>query len=129
MLVPWRLPDKKPATSAEAYQLIDVVKNILTGHNLEAAKQQIDPEAYIVLGNSYEHLLSVVSQTNNASRLVEDPQSQNEFTRLTMTDAQDAAYLVVKTSSLKDPNAHYHTVVFMLNKDSKWKIMSWHTSK
>ena len=108
----------------ELYKLRDEVLNLLRGSVPGDLKLKISAEAYAVIGNKYEHLLSVFTEKAKSHLLVEGPETQFEMSQMTMGDARDMAVLVLKTRS-GGKAERFHTVVFVKPADGQWKIRAW----
>jgi hypothetical protein len=118
--------DKASDDQKLASDLRGIVRNILTGKDLDRASAVIDAEAYLVDGKYFESLLGVLHGEFKNCKLLEGGESKTIFEQLVIADNRSAAYMVMKTHS---PNLgeRFHSIVFFKDAENQWKIKSWHT--
>jgi TonB family protein len=104
------------------------VENLLKGEVAESLKSYINPEAYAVIGDRYEHLTSLISEKSKRGLIVDGPGSKIEFSSTIIDDSEDTAFMVIKNRPAKGKPDRYHTVIFMKTLGGEWKIRAWHTS-
>lgn len=110
------------------YAFADRVLAILRGATSDSLKSQIDPGAYAIIGNRYEHLYSLIFDKPKRDVLVEGPNSTSNFFALTVDDSEDMAVITMKTRPGAGKPERYHTIVLMKSSLGQWKIRAWHTS-
>ncbi len=106
---------------------VEIVKNILSGRNIENVKGMISPGAELVHGAVRDNLYDVVTARGRSFSLLEDSTRKPVSLSLKMNDAEDASFLLLQTGP--DKETIIHTVVFMKDSAGQWKIETWHTSK
>lgn len=127
VVVPFKfvLQEKGGKSQEELMKLREEVLNLLRGEIPDNIKSKISADAYAVIGNKYEYLLSVLTEKPKKHLLIEGREAQFEMSQTTMGDAGDMAVLVLKTRSAGKAE-RFHTVVFMKSTDGQWKIRAWH---
>jgi hypothetical protein len=118
--------EKAVDTSATWKPLLLFVQDILAGKDLAGHEIGISPGAYLVSGNRCENLHGVISGEVKTCTLNEGPSRAAMSIALKMNDAEDAAYLRLKTQTVEKTDDRYHTIIFMKNSDGRWLIESWH---
>lgn len=113
----------QPSSQEIQYQLISIVKPILTGDYTEQQKSNIHNEAYIINHNSFESIFEVLNNPEKRKSIVEGKNMNFEFIKIRVTDDQQNAYMVFNTNA-----ASWHSVLFEKDENSNWKIVSWHKS-
>ena len=103
------------------------VGDLLRGIKKNNLASSIDIEAYLVDGIYYESLPGVIKGESTQCHLVEGKGSKTVFESLIVNDAEDAAFMVVKTQS-PGFGERFHSVVFFKSGRNDWKIKSWHIS-
>ena len=125
-----------PSTSAvsgqdkhEAFwELVETVKDILAGRNLEHAKASIAAGAHLVCGAHFENLERVVSGEASTCSLA-DTSYRSVMINAKTNESEDAGFLVLKTVTSDNLNVRFHTVVFMKDSTGQYKINGWHTGE
>jgi hypothetical protein len=108
------------------WQLVETVKDILAGKNIEHAKGAIAEGARLVYGVQFEDLRSVVAGEVKTCSLG-DESYQGVMISAKTNASEDAGYIVLKTVKSDNSKVRFHTVVFMKDSLGQYKIHSWHT--
>jgi TonB family protein len=107
-------------------QLQDDIIKFLRGEAGDNVKGRVGTTAYAVVGNTYGSLTSFFSDGAKKNLLIEGPDSVVGFKRSVLGDAEDMAYLLLKTKPAPGKPERYHTVVFVKSPEGEWKISAWH---
>ena len=110
------------------HKLLTLVRNILEGQNLEEAKTQIDPAAYVIVDTNFVSLIGAINGEFKDCKVIEGKGTRIDYEHLTLTPDQTSAYMTLLTYSA-DKTKHYHSIIFFKSYDDQWKIVSWHISK
>lgn len=108
------------------WKLVETVKDILAGKNVEHAKASISAGARLVYGVQFENLRSVVAGEIKTCPLA-DSSYQSVMINAMTNDSEDAGYIVLKTVKSDNSKVRFHTIVFMKDSTGQYKINSWHT--
>jgi hypothetical protein len=119
--------EKAIETSVAWEPLLQFVQDILAGKDIAGNGIGISPGAYLVSGNRCENLHGVISGEVKTCTLIEGSSRTATAMALKMNDAEDAAYLRLKTQTGEKADDRYHTIVFMKNSDGRWLVECWHT--
>lgn len=112
-------------TSEPGEKFIQIVKSVLEADNLDNQKENIFPEAYVVLDGNYESIFEIFNNSGKKEKFVEKNIEIGLSHLRIMTDEENA-YLVLQTKSQN--KSHWHTILFHKNKENHWQIQSWHKS-
>ncbi len=107
----------------------DVVARIVNGKTPDDLKSLLEPEAYGVVGNKYESLSSLFFEKPKDNPLVGNSEYSTSFSHVGTSVSEDAAVLVLKSTTGKAKRDRFDTVVLMKNSEGHWRIHSWHMSK
>ncbi len=111
------------------FALKDKTERILRRGISEDLEGFVDPKAYVVIGHLYEPLLSLLTNPEKASYLVEGSKSRVEFSNLQTDQSKSSAYLTLKTQPNGGKIDRFHTIVFMQRPSGEWRIEAWHVSQ
>jgi TonB family protein len=125
----YRLAEKSnDAKSKELYKLQNIVEQFLRGSSTQEILSLVDPEAYLIAGNKYENLRSVLLDNKKKKLYLNIPEGFFGGSHLKTDAAESSAFLVLISQGSSDRPAYNHTIVFMKAESGDWKIMAWHTS-
>jgi len=113
-------------THGEFWQLVQAVKDILAGKNVEQGKTTIARGASLVYGTTFEDLKGVVAGEIKTCSLA-DESYQGVMIQAKTNTSEDMGFLVLKTQTSDKAKVRFHTVVFMKDSTGQFKIHSWHT--
>lgn len=113
----------QPLSEEIEYQLLSIVKPILTGSFSDVSRSSIHPEAYLIRHNSYESIFNVLKDDEKGNNFFEGPQINFNFIKIRLTDDQQNAYMVLNTN-----NGNWHSILFVKEETNIWKVISWHKS-
>ena len=108
-------------------QLVTMAQDILSGQNVEKCISLVAPGARLVFGSVNADLKDVVLGRIKNLTLVEGPSHHPTALRFKTNESKDSAYLLLTTSS-NEKELRYHTIVYMRDKEGKWRIETWHAS-
>ncbi len=132
VLVPlnFRLGDKRDKSpGALQMNLQNAVISLIKGVTADSLRDFIEKEAYAIVDGEYRYLTSLVFDNPKTDPLIERRNFEVEYSHMTGSVSEDAAVLVMKSSSDKSKRSRFDTVVLMKNAEGNWKIHSWHMSK
>lgn len=107
-------------------RLHDEIIRFLHGESDDNVKSHVGSTAYAVVGNTYGPLTSFFADRAKKNLLVEGPDSIVEWRRSVLGDAEDMAYLLLKTKPAPGKPERYHTLVFVKSPEGEWMISAWH---
>lgn len=102
------------------------VKKLVRGEPAELIKNRIGTAAYIIVDNEQEFLPSFISEKRKRELLIGGKSCTVESSRSIVGNADDMAYLVLKTRPEGRTKERYHTLVFVKSPEGKWTISAWH---
>jgi TonB family protein len=120
---------EKSGESALGYNLTGTVTKILQGTHLDSCKQAVDPEAYLIHGSEYVHLLSALDAWGQKGGFPGAQGRSISFVHVRGSAGSDAYTLVLKTEVKKGAGTRFHTVVWNRSPGGEWKITQWHISE
>jgi hypothetical protein len=88
----------------------------------------VDPEAYLIAGNKYENLRSVLLDSKKKKSYLDIPENAFRNSHLKTDASESSAFLVLTSLAASGKPTYYHTVVFMKSESGDWHIQAWHTS-
>lgn len=119
----------KEAGRAEVVkQILPIVKSILQGEDFSVYKENIAPGAYLIDGSSYESMDEVLKNSSERRSFVEGKGFVIQYVHLWMPDNKKSAYMILETKYSNGTKTCWHSILFELNKNQKWEILSWHKS-
>lgn len=110
----------------EFWQIVETVRDILAGENIENSRTSIAKNARIIYGTKSANLRSVVAGENKAF-LLADTSYHGAALDAQTNGAEDMGLLVLKTRKIDTTKVRFHTVVFLKDSTGQFKIISWHT--
>ena len=123
----FKLSDKGlKSKHGDLLRLHDDIIKFLHGDGDNNVKGRVGSTAYAVVGNTYGSLPSFFTDGTKKNLLIEGPDSIVEYKRSVLGDAEDMAYLLLKTKPAPGKPERYHTVVFVKSPEGEWKISAWH---
>jgi protein TonB len=102
------------------------VKKLVRGEPAELVKNRIGTAAYIIIDNEQEFLPTFIAEKRKRALLVGGKSCTVESSRSIVGNANDMAYLVLKTQPEGRKKERYHTLVFAKSPEGKWTISAWH---
>ena len=117
----------KDTHKAEVEQMTKMILSILKDRNYSTYKDFISPGAYIINNNDYESFFKLMTDNSDRKSFIEGKDIIVGFVSAMIPD-DHSAYIVLKTQSTDGTDAHWHSVYFVLGKNNKWQIYSWHKS-
>lgn len=123
----FKLSDKDlKSKHGDLLRLHDDIIKFLRGEAGDNVKGRVGTTAYAVVGNTYGSLTSFFTDGAKKNLLIEGPDSVVGYKRSVLGDAEDMAYLLLKTKPAPGKPERYHTVVFVKSPEGEWKISAWH---
>ncbi len=107
-------------------EALDHLAAIMWEMSFDSIKQYGAPEAYIVSGKRYEHLASVLRGNERAAVIHENSTRKPVWMHIEGNDADDALYVVLKTSGAQPEDVRYHSLVLYKKPAVGWQIYLWH---
>jgi hypothetical protein len=121
--------DIKNAEGSELVEkLVSIIKPVLEGKDYSKFKNNIFTEAYVINNNTYESIFEILDNPSKKETFIEGEGITVEFVHLRLTDNQSEAYMVLETKSADNKNTSWHSILFRMNENQKWQILSWHKS-
>ena len=105
-------------------QLSSIVVGILTENNFNSYKENISPEAYIIVDNNYQSIFEVLD--NPPQNFTKGKETIVGFIHIWLTD-DNKAYMIMQTTTV-DEKISWHSIFFKLSENDKWQILNWHKS-
>jgi len=110
----------------EFWQLVQTVRDILAGKNVEQAQTIIPQGAGLVYGVRFEKLKAVVAGEIKGLSLA-DTSYHGVMIQAKTNPSEDAGFIILKTQKYDTTRVRFHTIVFMKDSTGKYKISSWHS--
>ena len=120
-------PKCKPGTGL-VYELISVVTTILQDEDYSRFKENISPEAYLIYDNKFESIFNVLGDSLKNDSFIEDEEMHIGLVQMWTPDSEDNAYVVLQRTNIDGTKTNWHSILFKLNSNKKWQIISWHKS-
>jgi hypothetical protein len=108
-------------------QMTKMIISILQDGSYLTYKDFISPEAYVINNNSYESFFALMKNNSDRESFIEGKDIKVGYVNVTIPDNK-SAFMVLKTQSAEGSETHWHSVYFVLGKNNKWQIYSWHKS-
>jgi hypothetical protein len=105
---------------------ISIITPLLKGKDNTIVKSNISPEAYIIINNSYESLFELLMDPLKKKNITVGEDLKIKFLRLILQEENKNAYMILETNS--DNKASWHSILFRMNENNDWQILSWHKS-
>ena len=110
------------------WQLVQTVRDILEGKNMEQAAASITPGAHLVCGTRFEDLGAVVAGERKPCSLA-DSSYQGVMLIAKTNASEDMGFLTLKTQASDTTKVRFHTVVFIKDSTGAYKILTWHAGE
>ena len=121
--------ENKNVNSSELVEkLVSIVIPILQGKDYTEFKENISPEAYVINNNSYESIFEVLGNSAKKEKFIEGKEVKFGFAQLLMLDDSKEIYLILETKNGDDTKTCWHSILFKIGDNQKWRIISWHKS-
>lgn len=117
----------QPSLNSEHIEkFLSIITPLLKGEDYTSIKNNISPEAYIIINNCYESLFEILFNPSIKGNFTLGENLKIKFLRLILQEENENAYLILEID--KGNKTNWHSILFGMNQNNDWQILSWHKS-